>query len=114
VPGLILYGERDWRRTDERTGVIPFNLAGIPHGLVAAVLGYEGGIGVRNGCFCAHPYVVHLLGLSEQAQSYWRWAALGGDKTHMPGMVRISLGHTTMRSEIDRLVFMLRRIAEDF
>lgn len=110
VPGLILYGEHDWRRTQERTGVIPFNLDGIPHGLVAAILGYEDGIGVRNGCFCAHPYVVHLLGLSEQEQSFWRWEALAGDKSHMPGMVRISLGHTTTRSDIDRLVAMLRRI----
>ncbi len=110
VPGLTLYGERDWRRPHERTGVIPFNLAGIPHGLVAAILGYEGGIGVRNGCFCAHPYVVHLLGLTEQEQSFWRWEALAGDKSHMPGMVRISLGHTTTRSDIDRLVAMLRRI----
>jgi cysteine desulfurase/selenocysteine lyase len=111
VPGLTLYGERDWRRTDERTGVIPFNLAGIPHGLVAAILGFEGGIGVRNGCFCAHPYVVHLLGLSEQEQSFWRWEALAGDKSHMPGMVRISLGYTSSRDDIDRLVAMLRRIA---
>jgi selenocysteine lyase/cysteine desulfurase len=64
VPGLTLYGESNWRRVEEGVGVIPFNLTGIPHGLVAAILGCEGGIGVRNGCFCAHPYVVHLLGLT--------------------------------------------------
>lgn len=63
VPGLRLYGDSDPARVDERVGVIPFNLDGVPHALVAAILGYEGGIGVRNGCFCAHPYVVHLLGL---------------------------------------------------
>ena len=36
------------------------------HALVAAILGYEGGIGVRNGCFCAQPYVVRLLGVSSR------------------------------------------------
>jgi selenocysteine lyase/cysteine desulfurase len=29
---------------------------GIPHALVAALLSAEHGIGVRHGCFCAHPY----------------------------------------------------------
>ena len=72
VPGLTLYGEQDWRRTDERVGVIPFNLDGVPHGLVAAILGYEGGIGVRSGCFCAHPYVVHLLNLSQSERQGWQ------------------------------------------
>jgi cysteine desulfurase/selenocysteine lyase len=38
--------------------------------LVAAILGYEGGIGVRSGCFCAHPYVVHPLGLT--ARTWFR------------------------------------------
>jgi selenocysteine lyase/cysteine desulfurase len=111
VPGIKLYGEGDWRRVDERTGVIPFNVGNIPHGLVAAILGYEGGIGVRNGCFCAHPYVVHLLGLDAQEQAIWRQAILDGDKSQMPGMVRISLGHTNSQSDIDRLVAMLKRIA---
>ena len=23
-------------------------------------------IGVRNGCFCAHPYILHLLGLTPE------------------------------------------------
>jgi cysteine desulfurase/selenocysteine lyase len=112
VPGLRLYGERDWRRTEERTGVIPFNLAGVPHALVAAILGYEGGIGVRNGCFCAHPYVVHLLNLTTQEQSFWRRETLSGDKSRMPGMVRISLGHTNRPEDIDHLVTMLRRIGQ--
>jgi selenocysteine lyase/cysteine desulfurase len=110
VPGLKLYGESDWRRVDERVGVIPFNLAGIPHALVAAILGYEGGIGVRNGCFCAHPYVVHLLGLTPQEQAFWQRATLAGDKSQMPGMVRISFAHTNSQSDVDRLVVMLKRI----
>jgi hypothetical protein len=73
-------------------------------------LGYEGGIGVRNGCFCAHPYVVHLLGLTAQEQAFWQRAALAGDRSHMPGMVRISFGHSNRQSDVDQLVAMLQRI----
>jgi Aminotransferase class-V len=55
VPGIRIYGEVHLSRNSDRVGVIPFNLDGVPHALVAAILGYEGGIGVRNGCFCAQP-----------------------------------------------------------
>ena len=37
---------------------------GVPHALVAARLSAEYGIGVRHGCFCAHPYLLRLLGLA--------------------------------------------------
>jgi hypothetical protein len=60
VPGMHIYGETNPARLHEKVGVIPFNMTGISHFLVAAILGYEGGIGVRSGCFCAHPYVVHF------------------------------------------------------
>ncbi len=36
-----------------KLGVIPFTVEGIDHALIAAVLGYEHGVGVRSGCFCA-------------------------------------------------------------
>ena len=110
VPGLIFYGEQDPMQVDDRVGVIPFNLMGIPHGLVAAILGYEGGIGVRNGCFCAHPYVVHLLALDPTEQQAWQQEILAGDKSRMPGMVRVSLGCHNTRADIDHLVEMLHRI----
>ncbi len=111
VPGLTLYGETDPARVDERAGVIPFNLDGLSHFLVAAILGYEGGIGVRSGCFCAQPYVVHLLGLAPDAAERARERILRGDRSEMPGMVRISFGCYTTREDIDRLGEMLHRIS---
>lgn len=110
VPDIILYGSTDPSAVQERVGVIPFNLSGIPHALVAAILGYEGGIGVRNGCFCAHPYVVHLLGLNATEQRTWQQAILAGDKSRMPGMVRVSLGCQNTEADIDHLVDQLQRI----
>ncbi|MBV7327239.1 aminotransferase class V-fold PLP-dependent enzyme [Chloroflexi bacterium TSY] len=110
VPHLILYGESDPAKVHERVGVIPFNIKGMHHALVAAILGYEGGIGERNGCFCAHPYVVHLLKLGKQEQRAWQTEILAGDKSRTPGMVRVSFGCHNTRSDVDQLVEMLRRI----
>ena len=47
----------------------PSSLEGVPHALVAARLSAEHGIGVRHGCFCAHPYLLRLLGLSPPPRS---------------------------------------------
>ena len=79
--------------------------------LTAAILGYEGGIGVRSGCFCAHPYVVHLLDLLDDETTHWKEQMLAGDKSNMPGMVRASFGCYNNTDDIDRLVDMLHRIA---
>lgn len=110
IPGIVIYGESNPDKLD-RVGVIPFNLQGIHHSLLAAILGYEGGIGVRSGCFCAHPYVVSLLGLSDEEAEMWRKDFLSGDKSRMPGMVRMSLGCYSTRADIDRLMDMLRKVA---
>ncbi len=111
LPAVRLYGESDPARAREKVGVIPFNLEGVSHALVASVLGYEGGIGVRHGCFCAHPYVVHLLQLSEEEALRWREQVARGDKSEMPGMVRASFGCYNTVEDVDRLVAMLDQIA---
>jgi selenocysteine lyase/cysteine desulfurase len=111
VPGLRIYGETDPHRAREKVGVIPFNLEGVPHALAASVLGYEGGIGVRHGCFCAHPYVVHLLGLNAGETATWRAQMARGDKSDMPGLVRASFGCYNTTDDVDRLAEMLERLA---
>jgi cysteine desulfurase / selenocysteine lyase len=112
VPGITIYGASDGRCAD-RVGVIPFNLEDRPHALVAAILGYEGGIGVRSGCFCAQSYVAHLLGRPESEPGRWLSARPAGDASPRPGMVRISLGAYNSSEEIDVLVEMLRRIMQN-
>jgi len=112
VPGLVVYGERDPEAAGrDKVGVIPFNLADEPHARVAAVLGYEHGVGVRNGCFCAHPYVVRLLHLPPAEAASWRRRVLQGDHTALPGMVRMSLGCYSNQEDVDRLVAGLHAIA---
>lgn len=108
VPGLTLYGPPPERYP--RVGVISFNLEGIPHGLVAAYLSFEAGIGVRHGCFCARPYVHHLLGLSAAEIISAENLAKTGKKCLLPGMVRISFGFYNTKAEVDQLVDALKSL----
>jgi len=110
IPGLTIYGQEDPRRVAERLGVITFNLANIHHSLVAAILSAEWGIGVRSGCFCAHPYVTKLLGLDAAQTKQFRTNVHGGDRSRIPGMVRISFGVYNTKDEIDVLVDALDQI----
>ena len=109
VRGVRLYGPTD--ALEEKVGVIAFNVEGVHHALVAAIMGAEGGIGVRNGCFCAHPYVKELLGITPQEDRTLTAEVLAGDKSRLPGMVRASLGCYSDRSDVDAFVDMTDRIA---
>ena len=110
VAGITLYGETCAAKTDDRVGVIPCNLRSLPHGLVAAILGYEGGIGVRSGCFCAQSYVAMLLGREPPDLADWQGENPRLTRSTRPGMVRVSLGLHNTREDVDVLVTMLKRI----
>lgn len=111
IDGLRIYGNGDASDGSRHLGVIAFNLGSQPHGLVAAALAAEYGIGVRNGCFCAHPYLIRLLGLSQDKVQQVRDAMASGDRNAVPGMVRISFGMYNERGDIDRLVLALESIS---
>lgn len=113
LPEITIYGEAEPRRTQNRVGVISFNLGSAHHALVAAILGYEGGIGVRSGCFCAQPYVAGLLRDAETEAALWGRELMAGDKSGKPGMVRISFGAYNSFEDVDALVEMLRRITRN-
>ena len=98
-------------RTPIRSAWCSFTLDGVDHGLVAAVLGYEHAVGVRSGCFCAHPYLAHLVGMDPPTARAWARRVHDGDKRDAPGMVRISLGCYSDTADIDRAVDALERIA---
>lgn len=111
IEGARVYGVADPKRSADRLGVIPFNIGTLPHALVAAVLGTEFGIGVRNGCFCAHPYLIQLLGLSHEDVQRVRTSMASGDRGTMPGMVRVSFGMYNTMDDVDVLITALRQIA---
>ena len=113
VPGLTIHGPTGAEENVSRVGVIPFTIAGLPHGLVASILGHEHGIGVRSGCFCAQPYIFHLLRLTEDDGRRWIERARRGDVRDAPGMVRVSFGCYNDTVDVDRVVDALERIAAD-
>lgn len=88
-----------------------FTIDGVAHALVAARLSAEHGIGVRHGCFCAHPYLLRLLGLSPEEVDRYRSAVLRGDKRDIPGAVRASAGISTSDGDIDRFLAAVAEIA---
>ena len=82
----------------ETLAIGTFVVEGVPHALVAARLSAEWGIGVRHGCFCAHPYLIRLLGLSPAEILAYRSSVLAGDHSAIPGAVRASCGISTTGS----------------
>jgi len=110
LSGIRVYGSSDPDRLDDRLGVIAFTVEGVPHGKVAAILAFEGGIAVRNGCFCAHPYVLRLLGVEGQEYEAYRQQVLNHDRSELPGLVRASLGCYNTVEDIDCLLEMLERV----
>ncbi len=110
VPGLVVHGPTENLGSTGKVGVVPFTIAGIDHGLIAAVLGYEHGVAVRNGCFCAHPYIAHLLEISPADSMTWVEQAKNDDKRGAPGMVRISFGCYNTMHDVDVAVRGLEQI----
>jgi selenocysteine lyase/cysteine desulfurase len=112
ITEVTLYGDADPETAASRLGVVSFNVADVPHALTAAVLSYEGAIGVRSGCFCAHMYVKTLLKVSDQAELELQEQILKRNRSNIPGTVRASFGIYNTKDEIDHLAAMVRRIAD--
>jgi selenocysteine lyase/cysteine desulfurase len=108
IPGIQLLGP------DRSVATLPiaaFTVDGVPHPLVAARLSAEYGIGVRHGCFCAHPYLMRLLHLSDAEIDAYRHAVLAGDRRDIPGAVRASAGLSTTTGDVDRFLAAVGEIA---
>ncbi|HET9051712.1 MAG TPA: aminotransferase class V-fold PLP-dependent enzyme, partial [Candidatus Dormibacteraeota bacterium] len=108
IPGVRLLGPALGVRT---LPVAAFVVDGVHHALVAARLSAEFAIGVRHGCFCAHPYLMRLLDLSDQEIAAYRRAVLDHDRRDIPGAVRASAGLSTAPADIDRLLEGVASIA---
>jgi selenocysteine lyase/cysteine desulfurase len=95
----------------ETLPVAAFTIEGMHHALVAARLSAEYGIAVRHGCFCAHPYVVRLLGMSDRDVDAYRSEVLRGDHRSIPGAVRASAGLGTSGADIEALLSAVADLA---
>ena len=95
----------------ETLPVATFTISGVPHALAAARLAAEDAIGVRHGCFCAHPYLMRLLGNSREDVRRYRDQVRRGDRSSMPGAIRASAGINTTEQDVTRLLAAVARIA---
>ena len=100
IPNVILYG--DTANTEDRIGVIVFNVKGKKHWEVGEALATNMGIATRDGKFCAHPYVTRLLGVVNLPQNEAEQDSCG--------MVRISLGLYNTKAEADRFLSFLKSL----
>jgi selenocysteine lyase/cysteine desulfurase len=118
VPGLRLYGLADPNdaRLVHKTAVICFELAGVPHNLLARRLAERGGIATRSGCFCVNLFVKRLLGIGKLKNTFARVGLALLPRTTgrlLAGLVRTSFGLTCRTDEVDRLVEVLAQIAAE-
>lgn len=107
IEEVKVYGDADLDSVP-RAGVVSFNVGDLPHGLVAAYLDEYHNIAVRNGCFCAQPYIQRLLGLTDSQADQCAEETSVGDKSKIPGMVRASLGVYTTEEDVKELGRALR------
>ena len=111
IDGVTVYGPLDLPVTEDKLGVVTFNVNALPFNLVSAILSAEHAIGVRGGRFCAQPYLEHLLGLSEEEAADVRTRMLAGDPHNLPGMVRASFGLYNTVEDVDALLKGVAAIA---
>ena len=106
IPNLTLYDDGD---VYNKVSILSFNIDGLYHGTVATALSLEGGIAVRNGCFCAQPYIQKLLNVSlEDMEKYKK-----NENLLRPGTVRISFGLYNDYDEINVLLQLLNQIGNN-
>jgi cysteine desulfurase / selenocysteine lyase len=107
IEGVHVLGDPD---PAHRLGVLSFTVEGVPHELVATILNCEAAIAVRNGCFCAQPYLHRLLGIEDTSDLRRRLEA--GEGEALPGAVRPTLGIYNTEQEVEELLRMVHLIRD--
>ncbi|GII84468.1 aminotransferase [Sphaerisporangium siamense] len=92
-----------WGPGHPRVGIVSFVVDGWSAREVAEALSSEYGIGVRDGRFCAHPFVRHLLGEAGRLDD-------GTCADGTAGAVRASIGIGTTEEHVRRLVAALTEL----
>ncbi|MEA3288420.1 MAG: aminotransferase class V-fold PLP-dependent enzyme [Candidatus Marinimicrobia bacterium] len=112
IPEIKVYGGTNTKDCP-RAASISFNIRGMDHGLVAAILNDYFNIAVRNQCFCAHPYVKEMM--ADELQSSFGSIDFGNmsdEFMRVAGMVRASFGMYSSTEDVKSLLAALKDIIE--
>lgn len=85
----------------DRLAIVSFNIEGLHHDLVSALLDHLFGIQNRAGCSCAGPYGHRLLGIDIPTSERYRQLIHRGVNGIKPGWVRLSLPWYASQDDID-------------
>ncbi len=111
VENVVIYGETNCS-TCPRAASISFNIRGMDHGLVAAILNDYHNIAVRNECFCAHPYVKEMIIEELMGSKVSDDFDFDSEFKVKAGMVRASFGIYSTKEDVTALVTALKDIVD--
>ena len=102
----------------DHVAVVAFTIDGLDAGLVSTALSVEYGIGVRDGRFCAHRLVEHLLGGQDGSRTPSEGSGVPSEPSGMPSgrprevaAIRASLGLATRPHHVERLIAAVSELA---
>jgi selenocysteine lyase/cysteine desulfurase len=116
IEDIEIFGLRHTQspKFNRKGGIIAFSMKKVPHNLVAKELTEEGGIGIRNGCFCAHILIRQLLRINPfRTYGSILLAMLLPEMTDMilPGIIRMSFGIENNEEEVKHFIQILKQIS---
>jgi len=95
-----------------RLPILSFNVEGLHHDLVSALLDQLFGIQNRAGCSCAGPYGHRLLGIDRERSEAYRCLIHQGLLGVKPGWVRVSLPYFFSAADVDFVLSAIEAIAD--
>ncbi|MDA3900721.1 MAG: aminotransferase class V-fold PLP-dependent enzyme [Spirochaetes bacterium] len=117
IPEIEIFGQKstDSSGISNRGAIVSFKIRKTPHNLAVKELAEIGAIGARDGCFCSHMIVKHLLKIHPLREKLAELLLillpkLSHPSSLLPGLVRISFGIENSEDEIRHFVTIIRQI----
>lgn len=105
-----------WGDLENRLGVLTFDLImngeEIHDQLLSAYLSEYWGINIRNGCFCAHPVLIHAKGVNESEIALMEQFIREDKSNRFRGSMRMSLGFINTKADIEYFFKGIRAFLE--
>ncbi len=95
-----------------RLAIVSFNVEGLHHDLVAALLDHLFGIQNRAGCSCAGPYGHRLLGIDRETSERYRKLIKQGVGGIKPGWVRVTIPFYATAEDVEFLIRGIEFVAD--